>query len=50
MMTKEGTRYGYGYDYLHLIIHRYADFDYEYIGYNQGWKDMFDLLDGARLT
>ena len=44
MMTKEGTRYGYGYDYLHLI-NRFADFDYEYIGYNQGWKDMFELLD-----
>lgn len=44
MMTKEGTRYGYGYDYLHLID-RFADFDYEYIGYNQGWKDMFELLD-----
>ena len=47
-MDGSGNRYGYGYDYLHLIS-RYLDWQYEYIGYDQGWKDMFDLLDRGEI-
>ncbi|BAL83809.1 putative two-component system hybrid sensor and regulator [Selenomonas ruminantium subsp. lactilytica TAM6421] len=43
-----GHRYGYGYDYLHLIG-RYTDWRYEYIGYDQGWLDMFALLDAGQI-
>ena len=44
----KGNRYGYGYDYLHLIS-RYLDWRYEYIGYDRGWQEMFDLLDRGEI-
>lgn len=48
MIDRDGHLYGYGYDYLHLIG-RYTDWNYEYLGYNIGWKDTFDLLDRGEI-
>lgn len=43
MMDEQGTRSGYGYDFLRLAS-RYVDVDYEYIGYEAGWDDMLRML------
>ena len=48
MMGRDGHRYGYGYDYLHLIS-RYTDWNYDYIGYNLGWMDMFGMLERGEI-
>ena len=48
MMGRDGHRYGYGYDYLHLIS-RYTDWNYDYIGYNMGWMDMFGMLERGEI-
>ena len=47
-IAPDGHRYGYGYDYLHLIG-RYTDWQYEYIGYDKGWHDMFAMLDAGEI-
>lgn len=47
-IAPDGQRYGYGYDYLHLIS-RYIDWRYEYIGYEKGWLDMFAMLDSGEI-
>ena len=45
-MSEDGTRSGYGYDFLQLVS-RYTDINFEYVGYDKGWDDMLDmLLDG----
>ena len=48
MMGRDEHRYGYGYDCLHLIG-RYTDWSYDYLGYNMGWKDTFDMLDQGEI-
>ncbi|SHL04107.1 Signal transduction histidine kinase [Selenomonas ruminantium] len=47
-IAPNGHRYGYGYDYLHLIG-RYTDWHYEYVGYEKGWLDMFAMLDAGQI-
>ena len=44
MMDEEGNRSGYGYDFLRLMA-RYWDVDYEYVGYDQSWDDMQQMLE-----
>ena len=40
------ARSGYGYDFL-CLLQRYADLNYEYVGYDKSWEDMQQmLLDG----
>ena len=46
MMDEEGNRSGYGYDFLRLMA-RYWDVDYEYVGYDQSWDDMQQMLEEA---
>jgi hypothetical protein len=49
MMGRDGHRYGYGYDYLHLIS-RYTDWNYDYIGYNLAGWICSACWSGAKLT
>lgn len=48
MVAESGWRSGYGYDYLHLI-NRFTDWRYEYVGYDKGWRNMFDMLDRGEI-
>ena len=48
MMSDSGRLYGYGYDYLQLM-RRFTDWKYEYVGYDKGWQEMFDMLDAGEI-
>ncbi len=48
MMDEEGNRSGYGYDFLRLMA-CYWDVDYEYVGYNQSWDDMQQILEDGEI-
>lgn len=48
MMDEDGTRSGYGYDFLHLAS-RYMDVNYEYVGYENSWDDMLDMLEKGEI-
>ena len=48
MMDEEGNRSGYGYDFLRLMA-RYWDVDYEYVGYDQSWDDMQQMLEDGKI-
>ncbi len=48
MMDEEGNRSGYGYDFLRLMA-RYWDVDYEYVGYDQSWDDMQQMLEDGEI-
>lgn len=57
MIDEDGDKSGYGYDFFRLMA-RYLDVEYDYVGYELGWKDMqrmledgeIDLLTSARKT
>lgn len=57
MIDEDGDKSGYGYDFLRLMV-RYLDVEYDYVGYELGWKDMqmmllegeIDVLTSARKT
>ena len=57
MIDEDGDKSGYGYDFLRLMA-RYLDVEYDYVGYELGWKDMqrmllegeIDVLTSARKT
>ena len=42
-ISAKGTLSGYGYDFLKLL-QRYADLNYEYVGYYNTWDDMKQML------
>ena len=42
-ISKEGEKSGYGYDFLRELA-RYANLDYEFVGYEKTWNDMLDML------
>ena len=48
VMDEEGNRSGYGYDFLRLMA-RYWDVDYEYVGYDQSWDDMQQMLEDGKI-
>lgn len=48
MMDEEGNKSGYGYDFLRMAA-RYIDVDYEYIGYEDSWIDMQQMLLDGRI-
>ena len=48
MMDEEGNRSGYGYDFLRLMA-CYWDVDYEYVGYDQSWDDMQQMLEDGEI-
>lgn len=43
MLDKDGSRSGYGYDFLRLAA-RYLNVKYEYVGYEKSWEDMQNML------
>lgn len=43
MIDENGIRSGYGYDFLQMVT-RYVNFSYEYIGYDQSWENMQEML------
>lgn len=48
MIDENGMRSGYGYDFLRLAS-RYMDVDFEYIGYENSWDDMLEMLSDGRI-
>ena len=42
-IDSEGIRSGYGYDFLRMAA-RYWNVEYEYIGYENSWEDMIEML------
>jgi len=42
-LDAKGVRSGYGYDFL-AYMKRYADLNYEYVGYDKSWSDMLAML------
>ena len=47
-MDEKGNRSGYGYDFLRLMA-CYWDVDYEYVGYDQSWDDMQQMLEDGEI-
>ena len=45
---EDGNRSGYGYDFLQMIA-PYADFEYEYVGYENSWSDMLRMLQDGEI-
>lgn len=43
MMDDKGNKSGYGYEFLRMAS-RYLNVDFVYVGYEQGWDDMLDML------
>lgn len=39
----DSVRRGYGIDFL-LLLQRYTDLNYEYVGYDRSWEDMLQML------
>ena len=48
MIDENGNKSGYGYDFLRLMA-RYLDVEYEYIGYDKSWHDMFQMLENDQI-
>ncbi len=48
MMDDEGNKSGYGYDFIRMIS-RYMNVDFEYIGYENSWDDMADMLENGEI-
>ena len=48
MMDENGSRSGYGYEVLRLLS-QYTDWQYEYVGYDQSWSSMLDMLRNGEL-
>lgn len=47
-MDEEGNPSGYGYEYLqHLAV--YGNWNYEYIGYENSWTDMLNMLEQGEI-
>lgn len=47
-MDEAGNRSGYGYDFLQMIA-PYANFEYEYIGYDKSWGEMLQMLSDGEI-
>lgn len=48
MMDEQGNRSGYGYDFLQMVS-RYLDVDFEYVGYEDSWGEMQDMLENGEI-
>lgn len=44
MMDEDGSKSGYGYEYLQYMS-SYANWTYDYIGFEKGWADMQKMLE-----
>ena len=48
MEDEQGNRSGYGYEYLqHMLL--YADWKYEYVGYDKSWSEMLGMLERGEI-
>ena len=48
MEDEQGNRFGYGYEYLqHMLL--YADWKYEYVGYDKSWSEMLGMLERGEI-
>ena len=48
MMDENGVRSGYDYDFLRLMA-KYIDVKYEYIGYDESWEEMQQMLEDGEI-
>lgn len=48
IMNEDGERSGYGYDFLRMIA-KYLDIDYEYVGYEDSWDEMQQMLEDGEI-
>src|SRR5574344_1430863 len=48
LMAEDGTKSGYGYDYLQNML-MFANWNYEYVGYDKSWNDMLSLLAAGQI-
>ena len=48
MVDKDGNRSGYGYDLLQQL-YVYANWTYEYVGYDKSWEDMLGMLESGEI-
>ena len=42
-IAEDGTYRGYGVEFL-TLLQRYANLNYEYVGYDKSWAEMLDML------
>ena len=47
-ISEKGEKGGYGYDLLRLMS-RYADLNYEFVGYDKTWNDMLRMLENGEI-
>ena len=47
-ITADGSYAGYGVEFL-TLLQRYANLNYEYIGYEKSWADMLDMLQNGEI-
>lgn len=47
-ITADGGYAGYGVEFL-TLLQRYANLNYEYIGYEKSWADMLDMLQNGEI-
>lgn len=43
MIDENGVKSGYGYEFL-MKLSRYSDLEFEYVGYENSWSDMLEML------
>ncbi len=47
-ISDKGVKSGYGYQFLRLLS-RYADLNFEYVGYDKSWDEMQEMLDNGEI-
>ena len=47
-ITADGSYAGYGVEFL-TLLQRYANLNYEYVGYEKSWADMLDMLQNGEI-
>ncbi len=47
-ISDEGVKSGYGYQFLRLLS-RYADLNFEYVGYDKSWDEMQEMLENGEI-
>lgn len=48
MIDEEGNKSGYGYDFVRRIS-RYMNVEFDYVGYEEGWGEMVEMLEDGRI-
>lgn len=47
-IAEDGTYRGYGVEFL-TLLQRYANLNYEYVGYDKSWAEMLDMLQNGEI-